>query len=288
MAYITISNSKKIMQTLSEITLDEIETAVYRKDIYFFSRKERGMLKGIREFIRDPENFRAQYYRPIIVEDSLKYVYPESQPSYHKDDQCIRLHSNFINFEIPFEIQEQGEASVKKFRNWFAENKNLLEVNAKTFIEKMQARFLITAVINPKSIQFNNSGSKEEKNYSIQNLENEIDSILRDAASFYRNNPDKQDVIRRYGKLTFLAYVHGDIYTNDSGLNDSDLKDFLKMYNEKFKKPVKNLLLEYYRLLYNPDMTFSDTLLDKLGFRPCGSCLDNYYVDSFIKCDDIK
>lgn len=266
------------MKTLSEITLSEIETAIYKKDIYFFNRKEKAMLKGIREFLKDPDNFSAQYYKPIIVKDSLRYVYPENQPAYHKDNTCSRLQSNFINFEIPEEVREKGETEIKRFRDFFAEHKHLLESNIQEFIEKMQARFFITREINPKSIDYSNSGNEEVKNYSVQDLENEIDEILRQARKFYRDNPDKQEIIKRFGKMTFLAYVHGDIYKNETGLNDAGLKDFLRAYDEKFKKPVKFFLVEYYRLLHNPDMTFTDTLLDKLGFRKCGHCLgENYF-----------
>lgn len=278
MPYITISNSKKIVRTLSEISLDQIETAVYKKDIYFLNKKERAMLKGIREFLRDPDNFSTQYYKPLVITDSFKYVYPESYPAYHKDNSCERLKSNFINFEVPFEIIDRGEIEVKKFRVWFNEHKNLLETDVNKFIEKMQAMFRITREINPKSIEHSNSGTEEVKNYSILDLENQIDDILREAARFYKDNPDKQQIIKRFGKLTFLAYVHGNIYTNDSGLNDDELKEFLRSYDEKFKKPVKDLLLEYYRLLHNPDMTFTGTLLDKFNFRPCGHCLGQTIV----------
>ncbi|SFT14403.1 hypothetical protein SAMN05660206_1157 [Sphingobacterium wenxiniae] len=272
------------MKTLSEITLSEIETAIYKKDIYFFNRKEQAMLKGIREFLKDPDNFSTQYYKPIIVKDSLRYVYPENQPAYHKDNTCPRLQSNFINFEIPEEVREKGENEIKRFRAFFAEHKHLLESNIKAFIEKMQARFFITREINPKSIDYSNSGNEQVKNYSVQDLENEIDEILRQAGKFYTDNPDKQEIIKRFGKMTFLAYVHGDIYKNDTGLNDSDLKEFLRAYDEKFKKPVKNFLVEYYRLLHNPDMTFTDTLLDKLGFRKCGHCLgENYFEPEVIE-----
>lgn len=273
MAYITMSNSKKIVRTLSEMTLYEMETVIYKKEIYFFNKKEKAMLKGMREFIRDPENFSVQYYTPLEILDSLRYVYPESQPAYHNDNTCPRLQSNFINFEIPPEIRERGMESIKRFRSWFLVNKHLLESDLNKFIESMQAQFFITREINPRSIDWANSGTEKKENYSVAVLEYEIDEILREAGSFFRNNSDKQEIIRRFGKLTFLAYVHGDIYTNDSGLNDDELKEFLSMYDLKFKKPVKGKLLDYYRLLYNPDMTFNDTLLHKLGFRPCGTCI---------------
>jgi hypothetical protein len=168
MAYITISNSKKIMKSLSEISLDEIEIDIYKKEIYFFNRKERAMLKGVREFLRDPENFKALYYKPIVVNDSLKYVYPESQPAYHKDDCCLGLHSNFVNFEIPEEIRNQGKEAVVQFRSWFVENKHFLESDINVFIEKMQDRFQLTDEITPKSIDYRNSGSEERQNYSLE------------------------------------------------------------------------------------------------------------------------
>src|SRR5690606_28021445 len=195
MPYITISNSKKIMRTLSEISLNEIEGNVYKKDIYFFNKKEVALLKGIREFLRDPENFSTKYYKPIKVKDSLRFVYPEKQPSFHKDSTCPMLQSNFVNFEIPEEVREKGENEVKRFRAWYAENKILLENGeVEKFILKMQANFFITREINPKSIELNNSGSEKVKNYSIQQLENEIDDILREAGKFYRENPDKQQI----------------------------------------------------------------------------------------------
>jgi len=279
MAYITTSNSKKIISTISEISLSEIETSVYKKEIYFFNRKEQAMLKGIREFLRDPDNFSAQYYKPLVIKDSLRYVYPEHPPAYHKDNTCPKLQSNFINFEIPEEVREKGEVEIKRFRAFFAENKHLLDGRIKEFIEKMQARFFITREINPKSIDYSNSGTKEVPNYSIEELEKEIDKILKEAGKYYRDNPDKQEIIKRFGKLTFLAYVHGDIYKNDSRLNDKDLKEFLKEYDIRFKKPVKNYLIEYYRLLYNPSMTFNGTLLDRLGFRKCGHCLGESFSE---------
>ncbi len=278
MAYITTSNSKKLVKTLNDATLYEIETSIYKKEIYFFNKKEIAILKGIREFIRDPENFRLKYYTPIVIKDSYMYVYPEKQPAYHKDDSCQRLKSNFINFYIPEEIRQRGNEAIIEFRKWFDENKHFLEEDAKNFTYKMQAKFFIKTEINPKSIELPNSGYKVFDNYSLEEVERQIDNLLKAAGSYYRENPDKQHLIRRFQKLTFLAYVYGDIYNNDSGLNDSDLKKFLKMYDEDFKIPVKELLIEYYRLLYNPDMTFSDTLLDKLGFKPCASCFNNNVI----------
>jgi hypothetical protein len=272
MAYITVSNSKKMIRQLNESKLDEIEGNVYKWDIYFFSKRERVILKGIRELLKDPEKFAAEYYEPIEVVDSLRYVFPESQPSYHTDNTCPRLQSNFKNFIIPEIIRERGKEEIIKFRNWFNENKNLLETDIVKFIYSLQLKFIYVGEINPKSIDYSNSGIDEKENYSIPELESKIDNLLREAGHYFTDNPEKQQIIRRFQKLTFLAYIHGDIYNNDTGLNDSELKTFLRYYDEKFKLPVKEYLIEYYRLLHNPDMTFDGQLLDKLGFRPCGAC----------------
>ena len=100
MAYVTISNSKKMIRKLDAITLDSIAEEIYMRDIYFFSIRERANLKGIRELFRDPEGFGLGYYKPIAVTDSLKYVFPEKQPSYHRDSNCERLNSHYRNYEI--------------------------------------------------------------------------------------------------------------------------------------------------------------------------------------------
>ena len=279
MPYITTSNSKRLIKSISLKEIEEISIPIYKKEIYFFAKWERARLKGLREFLRDPDNFSTQYYKPLEVKDTLRYIYPEKRPSYHKDNSCLRLKSNFVNFEVPIEIQEKGEDEVKEFRIWFVENMSLIEDDIIKFIFKMQAQFRITREIIPESIKKPNSGVTEKENYNVQDLEHEIDEILREAGRFYWENPDKQTIIKRFGKLTFLAFVKGNIFNNDTGLNDIDLKEFLKMYENKFKKPVKDLLVEYYRILYNPEMTFSGLLLDKLNFRPCGHCLGIFSDD---------
>ena len=44
-----------------------------------------------------------------------------------------------------------------------------------------------------------------------------------------------------------------------------------------FKKPFKDLLLQYLMVKYNPDLKFDGLLLDQLGFKMCHNC---YELDS--------
>jgi hypothetical protein len=270
--YITKSNCKRFVRKLDEVTLDAISEELYRRDIYFFSRRERANLKGIRELFRNPETFEMKYYKPIVTKDSLKYVFPETPPSYHKDNTCDRLNSNFKNYEIPVIIREKGAEEVLQFRKWFKEN-NCQSMNAKQYIEAIQRRFIYVGPINPATIERDNSGIEEKQNYSLESLENALDSILQDCDKFFDQNINLRSLIVTYQKWTFLAFTFGKIENNSSGLTDQELRSFLLAYETKFKAPVKNLLVEYYQLRWNPNMEFNGNLLDKMGFKPCKNCL---------------
>jgi len=278
MAYITISNSKKLIRKLDEIKLDGISESIYKWDIYFFSKRESANLKGIRELFRNPEKFLVEYYKPIEAKESFRYLSPETQPAYHKDSSCERLKSNFRSIEVPLEIQNKGKEEVLKFRGWY--NSMTFDAdNPKDYIYKLQLEFKYIGEINPKSIDYTNSGVEEKENYSLEEIENKIDTVLRDASNYFKSNPHLQNIIRRYQKWTFLAYVYNDIYNNESELTSEELKAFLLDYDKNFKAPVKNLLIEYYRIKFNPNLTFDGNILIKLGFRPCESCLrNNNYV----------
>ncbi len=271
MAYITVANSKKIIRKLDEVQLDSVAESIYKRDIFFFSRRESANLKGIRELFRDIDNFLLNFYKPIEVKDTYRYVYPETQPAYHKDDTCGRLNSNFQNIEVPITIQEKGENEVTKFRDWYKET-TFKEDDPKDYIKKLQLKFPYVEAINPRAIDYSNSGAELKKDYSLNELEGEIDELLRRADEYFEDNLNLRDIIRRYQKLTFLAYVKGPLKSNQSGLDDEQLKAFLRSYEEGFKTPVKERLIEYYRILFNPSMTFDGTLLEKLGFRRCKSC----------------
>ena len=61
----------------------------------------------------------------------------------------------------------------------------------------------------------------------------------------------------------------------------------IKDYNNKFKKPLKNLLKNYFRIKNNPDLKMEDRILEELGFVPCGNCYNfstkEVKSDSFVK-----
>ncbi len=272
MAFITVSNSKKIIRKLEEEQFDEIAESIYKRDIYFFSKRESANIKGIRELFRDLENFILEYYKPIVAVDTYRYVFPETQPSFHKDEACERLKSNFRNIAVPIAIQERGHDEVIKFRNWY-NSTEFKEDDIKDYIFKLQLKFPYVGEINPRAIDHANSGSELKKDYTLDELENEIDDLLKKTDQYFNDNPNVRDIIYRYQKMTFLAYIPGALKNNRSGLEDEELKSFLRAYELEFKTPVKERLIEYYRIKFNPEMKFEGALLDKLGFKACGACM---------------
>lgn len=274
MAYITKSNSLKILSKVESGEINNISEEVYIKPIYFFSDYERNKLIAFKEFLKDPNNFIRKYYIPIETTDNLKFVYEGGKPSYHFKSDCERLNSNYRNFEIPESIRERGKEEVTKFRKWFRENQHLLE-NPEIFAARIKLAFGI--IINPKAIDFENSGVEVKQNLNLYELEEQINLIISKAGQYYNAASDeKKAIIRRYQKHTFLAYSNKEIKNNNTRFKDEVIKEFLKQYDAHFKKPIKNLLIEYHMVKYNPNLQFEGFLLEKLGFRPCASCHQEY------------
>jgi len=274
MPFITVANSKKIIKKLPLEKFDTVAEAIYKRDIYFFSKRETANLKGIRALFRDLREFILEFYIPIVTVDTYRYVFPENQPSYHKDDTCDRLKANFNNIEIPLPVQEKGHDEVIKFRNWY-NSTEFKEDDIKDYIYKLQLKFPYVGEIVPASIERKNSGSELKKDYTLDELENEIDNLLKKADAYFNDNPNIRDIIWKYQKMTALAFIPGALKNNNSGLDDEQFKSFLQAYEIAFKTPVKERLIEYYRIKFNPEMKFEGTLLNQLGFKPCGNCLRN-------------
>jgi len=289
MAYITKANSKRILRKINLNDIPDIEGEVYKKPIYFLSKWETKYLLLMQSLLKEPEKFAIEVYHPVVNKDTFQYVFESEQPpSYHSNKNCERLTSKFKNFEIPFEIKararergvNEGKSEqeileleihqVEVFRAWFKENFEIFNSDTEEFLKKLDIRWNIQRNVN--EIERNNSGVESIENLNLAELEVEIDKIISEAGRYFVNNKDKQHIIRRFQKLTFLAYRKGRIDINDTELTDDELKEFLLEYDTKFKKPIKELLIQYYRVKYNPDLSFEGQLLERLNFRSCSVC----------------
>lgn len=289
MVFITKSNSKRLLRKININEIPDIVGEVYKKPIYFLSKWETKYLLLMQSLLKEPEKFAIEVYHPVVNKDTFQYVYESEQPpSYHSNKSCVRLTTKFKNFEVPFEIkkrirekeEKEGKTleeiqilenkQVEVFRAWLKENFELFNSDTEGFLNKLDIRWNIQR--NVSEIERNNSGVESIDNLNLAQLEIEIDKIISEAGRYFVNNTDKQTIIRRFQKLTFLAYRKGNIDINDTELSDDELRAFLLEYDTKFKKPIKELLIQYYRVKYNPDLSFEGQLLERLNFRACSFC----------------
>jgi hypothetical protein len=289
MAFITKYNSIGILRQIDFSRVKGLKGVVYKKPIYFFGSYEQNILLGVQELFKNPKKFIAEYYIPIKREDKLRFVFEGGKPAFHLISNCDRLNSKYVNFEIPFEIKDRAEKSggeeavlkvVEEFRDWFKQNLYLIEKNEiDEFVKKLDIRWNVQ--VKPQVIEKKNSGIEVKDNLNLNDLEIRIDDIIKEAGSYFRNNPDKQELIKRFAKYSFLAYSNKYIYKNNTDYSDSEIKEFLKKYDQQFKVPAKDLLIEYYRVKFNPELKFEGKLLEQLGFKPCGLCYNENLHDSF-------
>ena len=282
MAYITSYNTHKIV-TRNNFKNVNLTGQVYRFKIYMFSKYEENCLLAVQELMKNPENYFKQIYDPMVVYDSKKYVYKENQPAYHTDESCERLHSDFRNFELPQEIINRGDLEIERFRKWFLENQYLLET-PDIFVMRLELAFKIK--YNPKAINYENSGFDELKNNSIQDLENLIDLRLKEAGRYFYAAEKNTKILRAFGKFSGRAFLDKPFEGNYTGYSDDEVRDFLKDYHRKYKLPIRKLLIEYYRIKFNPDLKFAENYMEVLGFKKCGCCKRNEENRYFLSLND--
>lgn len=270
-AYVTLSNIKKIVYK-SDLD-NNLNDEVYKIPIYFFSKYEEKSLLAIKELLKDPAKYFSDIYKPRVVEDTFTYIYEEGNPAYHKYSCCPILNSNFYNYKIPKEIIEKGDNVVKDFRIWFKNVEHLLD-KPDIFTLRLFSKWGISS--NPKSINFSNSGFIKKENLNLNELESKIDRLIKNAGVFYYKSSKNKTILKRFSKLSFL-YKEDEIKKNDTPYTDEEVKGLLKYYDDTFKGPLKKLLIEYYKLKFNPNIEMKDYLFEQLGFVPCSHCHDDNY-----------
>ena len=268
--YITKSNSTRILKKLDQNKINNLKGELFKTPIYFFSRYEKLQLLGLRELWKDPTKFIEDYYVKVHIIDTYKYVIEGKAPAYHSSPDCERLHSDYRNYEIPEEIQRRGYEEIRRFREWFKTNSYLLD-KPDAFAARLNAAFGI--VVNPKAIAIENSGLEEFNNLSLEEIEQRIDNLINDACQ-YINKADavERRIINRFQKVTYRAHKPESLQDDSTPCTDEEIKRILCKFEKDFKNPVKELLKEYYRVLYNPELEFENTILDTLDFKPCRLC----------------
>ncbi len=269
--FITTANAARMVRQIPLTRLSRINGVLYKKSIYLFGHSDKMRLLAIKELFKTPKAFIQNYFVKCDCEDTGRYVFPEKPPAYHCVSTCDRLHSDFSNYLIPDFIYTQGTKAIWEYRKWFLANMHLLEDRWDHFQLRFHAQYGIW--IRPEQVERANSGITLTENLDLSTLESRIDQLLDDAKALYYSCPSNQFIIKKWGKQAWLGrLVDKPLHGKPANLKDDDIRPFLRDYEQRVINPLKRMLIAYYRISYNPDLLFSGTLLDQLGFHPCVAC----------------
>jgi hypothetical protein len=255
--HITTSNWNRVLKRVA--APGELD-----KDLYFIdlskilSGRELKFLAKAKKALQNIDFATDMHIRMKIKEDTKTWAFEGGSSSYHSSPSCPRLTANYLNLEIPPEIKHKGDAKIAKFRDFCKQHRALLEEDEPRFRSKLEARFLLKT--RPEKIYKDNSGSEEQPNLDLADCKKRIDELLKDAEEFRNENEESRKIIRDLG------------YGTDRCKEALQEGSILNIWHNEYKSELKKHLITYFRVKFNPDLSFEGKLLDSLGFSPCHSC----------------
>ena len=159
---------------------------------------------------------------------------------------------------------------VQRYRIWFKDNMYLLD--GKKDILEMRIYAAFGVHVRAEEIIKDNSGIKTIENLDLNRLEERLNSLIKEAGRFYYKSFKHTKILKQYSKFAFLGTFNEPLYNNNTGYSDDVVKELLVEYEERYKKPIIDMLYNYYRIKFNPELEMEGYLLEQLGFRPCVHC----------------
>lgn len=278
MAYITYANLKRIVRAIDPRDL-ESKGSVYLRPIYCFNKYEEQQLLLFKRLLSEPDLLIKEVFTSFKKKDKLEMIHEDASPAYHNGWDCSNLHSDYEDFKIPEEIRGQGKEVIKDFRQWFKANEHLLEDPA-AFSMRMYHRWKVRTKL--EKVVYENSGSVEVHNLSVQEIIDTIDDLLKLSAKMYHSSEAHSVVISKMSKYAYLGLTDEPLERNETGFSDNEVKEILRDYEVQIKVPLKNLLRQYYMMSMNHQLNFDGKLLDQLGFKPCSNCCQKANKSGFL------
>jgi hypothetical protein len=287
MPFVTEYNTNLVFKKLIGEIPDNIrDWQPYKKSIYFLNRLDKTNLQYFKKFCENPIENIDTIYKPVEVVDKEEFVFEGSKPSYHKYENCDRLSSNFVNYRIPTEIKKKGLDAIEKYRAWFKENQEVFSERPDVYQMRLQTKFGIVEGI--QKVDYQNSGNVYKENLTLTEIEARIDSLLYNAAQYYKRDKRRQEVIKRFQTATFLAFKEEEISDNPTDYSDEELKSILKEYYYLFIEPTLYYLKEFFKTFYNADIEINERIFEALNFKKCGYCYSDKFEEESRRLIDKK
>lgn len=275
-AYITNSNSKRIVYKLDLENID-INEEIFHIEFKWFSKYEVKGLLAFKLLYQNPEEFFKQYKRRNTI-DTKKYVYEGQPPAHHLSPDCERIQSSFHNYKLPDEIKERGEDAIREFREWFKEHSYLMDDKMELFLDRLRYKFGLEK--RPEVVDYTNSGVEIIENLNLEELESEIEKKIKKSNEYYNSSYKVKVILDNFGMQSFIYKDNKEPYRNRTNYNNEEIWSVLKEFDEEYKTPITFLLREYYRVKYNPELEFEGALLEQLGFEPCRQCYELNIIET--------
>ncbi|MEI7946963.1 MAG: hypothetical protein WCJ02_09710 [bacterium] len=270
--FITRHNATSIVRRIPQDAFGNLGGELYTKKIYCLGNSDKRRLLAVQAFFKDPKKFIAEYYVAMKKTDTGHYVFESGSPAYHCAYDCERLNSDYTNYEIPPQIVAKAEnendpSIIETYRNWFKANMYLLDSER----NKFSIRFFGEFKFEPdfRLIAHPNSGSTKFTNLDLSQLEEKIDQLIISAAKEYHSN----EIVRKWGNKYWLGRRLEKPFPSEINLIDETcIRNCLRQYENNIIAPLKQNLIDYYKVKYNPELSFEGTLLQQLGFIACRVC----------------
>lgn len=243
-------------------------------------------------------------YKKIIVHDSRRYSHGEQSPCYHGDIDCSSLHSSYIAYYIPEQIQylamdEERKNGLEAGRQIINEYRQFWQELEKEFIEKHEENPCLSNDFNEYIANRVNLRYKldppicsidiEERGNSGVNLK-VLDN--RSAKEISESILEKIEVLLQYvnrnsnlfsSKYELFCFVRNPSNTiiDMSTMSVKKAIDEVQLQREEIVKELKEL----YMRLFIPELDFEEPLLLSLGFGPCKKCLNGVIFGEEIEID---
>ena len=277
MVYITKYNAHRISFSLDKDKANKLYVEeLYDIALWMFSLREQQWLAAAKMFYQNPDFFIENFFKEVETEKKDDWVFTNTTPAFHYYRDCENLISDYFNLKIPVEILGKGEAEKQKFRDWFKENKQLLEESEEKFLNRLEVTFLLKNRPRIEDFKADNSGIEEAENQRIEDIKRKIDNSILQMKQIQSSN---LELINEYGKRTHFIQSKKILLNNKS-----DMEILLNWHN--LKNNLKNNLKIYFMLRFNPDLEFKDTVLETIGFKACKSCSSNKNLSDII--DTVK
>ncbi len=266
--YITNYNLSRVLNVI-EIEVENLDKIDINKLENVLSEKEILFLRKAKTFFNGEISIECLSFSPVYNPDDDNLLFEGHNPAYHKDDFCQRLRANYINYYIPNEIKQRGNAEVKKFKKFVKEllhdGYKLEDENTKIIIK---GHFGIGDV-NFLRIEKSNSGASNFTDYinnmTLSEIIKEIKKILDKINSFQ----NKSELHKRIYNLRYREpYIIKKLLRNKSK-EEKSLGQELTLAKEH----LLYALLESYKKESNFNQSeIEEEWLQKLNFVPCSTC----------------